>query len=112
MIDLREHRHELADAAARHGTVPARRPRSAAAGSAGGASSGWWRPSWPSSWPWAPASPAGWSDSGTCLQMEPEVRRCPGGLAKRGNLIGYFRSPEYRRLVMIGGKPLRPGRPR
>jgi hypothetical protein len=37
--------------------------------------------------------------------MEPEVRRCPGGLTKRGNLIGYFRSPEYRRLVMIGGKP-------
>jgi hypothetical protein len=36
--------------------------------------------------------------------MEPEVRRCPGGLTKRGNLIGYFQSPEYRRLVMIGGK--------
>jgi DNA-directed RNA polymerase specialized sigma24 family protein len=49
-----------------------------------------------------PASPA---DEAAGLQMEREERRCPGGLTKGGNLIAHFRSAEYRRLVMIGGKP-------
>jgi hypothetical protein len=38
-------------------------------------------------------------------QMEAQESRCPGGLTRRPNLIVHFRSAEYRRLVMIGGKP-------
>jgi hypothetical protein len=37
--------------------------------------------------------------------MQSGVHRCPGGLTPRGNLIGYFRSAQYRRLVVMGGKP-------
>jgi hypothetical protein len=49
--------------------------------------------------------PASAADEAAGLQQEPEVRRCPGGLTRQGNLIVRFRSAEYRRLVFIGGKP-------
>jgi hypothetical protein len=49
--------------------------------------------------------PASAADEAAGLYMERLERRCPGGITKGGVLIAHFRSAEYGRLVMIGGKP-------
>lgn len=49
--------------------------------------------------------PASAADEAAGLQMEPQVRGCPGGIIRGGTPIVRFRSAEYRRLVFIGGKP-------
>jgi hypothetical protein len=132
MIDVREHLHELADAAARHGSTPGpaaaihrgrqRRRRIAGVVAAvlavGSGAVG--RLVGQSDLPAvAPVTtlpplpeldllgewPASAADEAAGLQQEPDVRRCPGGLTRQGNLIVHFRSAEYRRLVFIGGKP-------
>ena len=136
MTDLPRHLQELADAAARHGTVPGpaaairrgrrRRRRIAAAAvvalavalAAGTGAVGELigQPDLPATAPATTLPPppalnfrADWPapppETKAALTLERGVHRCPGGLTPRGNLIGYFRSAQFRRLVVMGGKP-------
>jgi hypothetical protein len=135
--DLREHLHELADAAARHGTTtgPAaairrgrqRRRRIAGAVAAvlalvvavGSGSLGRLaQPDLPATTPsttllpvpkldvTTPEFAAGTRQAAAFDALVAQVRRCPGGYTAPA-LIGYYRSAEYRRLVLVAGK--RPG---
>jgi hypothetical protein len=137
MIDLREHLQELADAAARHGTTPGpaaaihrgrqRRRRIAGAvaavlalvvavgtGSLGRLAGG---PDLPPTAPpttlplprlevTTPQFAAGTPQADALETLVAHVRRCPGGYTQP-TLVGYYRSDEFGRLVMVAGK--RPG---
>jgi hypothetical protein len=134
VIDLREHLQELADAAARHGDTPGpaaaiRRGRQrrrrivgvvaavlAVTVAVGSGVTGRLAvpPDLPVTAPALPplpkldlrsGSPAPPAEMKAAETLAAEVRRCPGGLGEP-TMLGYFRSAELRRLVMIVAKPL------
>jgi hypothetical protein len=134
--DLREHLHELADAGARHATVagPAaairrgrqRRRRIAGAVAAilalvvavGTGSLGRLvQPDLPTITPptllpvpkleiTTPGFAAGTREAVAFDTLVAQVRRCPGGIGSP-DMVAYFRSAEFRRMVMVAAK--RPG---
>jgi hypothetical protein len=135
--DLREDLHELADAAARHGTTPGpaaairrgrqRRRRIAGAVAAAlalvlavgsGSLSRLAQPDLPATAPpttllpipsldlTTPQFAAGTPQAAAFDALVARVRRCPGGQGSP-DLVGYLRSAEFRRLVMVAAK--RPG---
>jgi hypothetical protein len=131
--DLREHLHELADAAARHGTTsgPAaairrgrqRRRRMAGAVAAvialvvaigSGTLGRLAQPDLPATAPvnrlpplptldLRSGSPAPPAEEKAAAALTAQVRRCPAGLGEPA-MLGYFHSAEPRRLVMVVGK--------
>jgi hypothetical protein len=134
MIDLREHLQELADAAARHGTTPGpaaaihrgrqRRRRIAGVVAAAlalvlavgtGSLGRLAQPDLPATAPpttllplprlevTTPEFAAGTPQAAAMDALFAQVRRCPGGYASP-TLIGYMRSAEFRRMVMLVGK--------
>lgn len=137
MNDLREHLHELADAAARHGATPGpaaairrgrqRRRRTMGAVAAvlalvvavgSGTLGRLAQPDLPATAPpttllpvpsldiTTPEFAAGTPQATAFDALVARVRRCPGAQGSP-DMVGYYRSAEFRRLVMVAAK--RPG---
>jgi hypothetical protein len=134
MIDLREGLQELADAGARHGTTPGpaaaiRRGRQrrrrivgtiaaviALALAVGNGATARLADlsdlpaTTPSTLPPMPpldlrsGLPTGPAETAAFRTLERRVRRCRGGVLEQPQVVGYFRSAEFRRLVMVVAK--------